>query len=134
LKPRRESAVLTRDDTKIWLNINLPMRRKAPHPLPSRAYFESDRRDAELMLDRERFRQHCANLRVPQMPKIWLNINLPMRRKAPHRLPSRAYFESDRRDAELMLDRERFRQHCANLRVPQMRPRIWWFTYVPGAV
>lgn len=49
LKPRRESAVLTRDDTKIWLNINLPMRRKAPHPLPSRAYFESDRRDASLM-------------------------------------------------------------------------------------
>jgi hypothetical protein len=48
-----ESAVLTRDDTKIWLNINLPMRCKAPNPLPSIAYFTADRRDAELMRLRE---------------------------------------------------------------------------------
>lgn len=50
MTPLLESAVLTREDTKIWLNINLPMRRKAPNPLPSIAYFEADRRDAELML------------------------------------------------------------------------------------
>lgn len=50
MKPRLDSAVLTREDTKIWLNINLPLKRQAPNPFPSIAAFEADRRDAGLML------------------------------------------------------------------------------------
>lgn len=55
-KPRLESAVLTREDTKIWLNINLPLKRTAPNPFPSIAYFTADGRDAGLMLGWQRIR------------------------------------------------------------------------------
>lgn len=54
MKPRLDSAVLTREDTKIWLNINLPLKRQAPNPFPSIAAFKADRRDADLMLDLSR--------------------------------------------------------------------------------
>lgn len=38
----------------------------------------------------------------------------------------------DRRDAELMLRREGFRQQCANIRAPDMPPRLWWYFYGEG--
>lgn len=33
---------------------------------------------------------------------------------------------ADRRDHEMMLKRERFRQQCAYLGAPSMPPRLWW--------
>lgn len=50
MKPRRRaSALLTREDARIWLRINLPLRKRAPRPLVIVAYQESERRDANLM-------------------------------------------------------------------------------------
>ncbi len=47
---RYPRALLSREDTRIWLRINLPLGKPAPRPSPIVAYLESDRRDAELML------------------------------------------------------------------------------------
>lgn len=47
------SAPLTREDKLIWLGINVPLNKKHFGYHYSKAYFASDRRDAELM-----FRAH----------------------------------------------------------------------------
>lgn len=43
------SAPLTREDKLIWLGINVPLNKKHFGYHYSKAYFASDRRDAELM-------------------------------------------------------------------------------------
>jgi hypothetical protein len=63
------SAPLTKEDTHIWLRINLPLRKPAPRPLLMVAYLEADRRAAALMLGWRRFR-HLT--REPMhAPNVW---------------------------------------------------------------
>lgn len=51
------SAPLTREDKLIWLGINVPLNKKHFGYHYSKAYFASDRRDAELMHSIQRCRK-----------------------------------------------------------------------------
>jgi len=59
VKPRLESAPLTREDRLIWLNINFPLGKKAGLK-KSPAYLAADRRDADLMLAIMSFGRECV--------------------------------------------------------------------------
>ena len=70
------SAPLTDEDIDIWVTVmhgvGAPLAEVEPLLRP---FFAADRRDADLMLKRESFRQRCADLKVSQMPAwIWWGV------------------------------------------------------------
>lgn len=71
---------------------------------------------------------------LPEDAHVWTVVTFWAETKH-FQLGSRLFASSlyaDRRDAALMLRRQEFRQQCANIRAPDMRPALWWYFYGEG--
>lgn len=59
MKPRLKSAPLTFDDVAIWVDLGSQWKQATPIWMPQ-GYLNSDRRDADLMLFAQRYKDACC--------------------------------------------------------------------------